>query len=106
MHLKTSLVVWPYQFENMVRGPYLPKNFQIQKIMIVWGQKVNFGLRVEMAAVAWLSVIAKRGVHVVVPFKVIRCCWDDTFAELLSKAAPEITIWSKSELTPIFSWLP
>ena len=58
--------------------------------MIVWGQKVNFGLRVKMAAVAWLSVIAKQGEHVMVPFKVIRCCWDDTFAELLSKAAPEI----------------
>ena len=56
----------------MVRGPYLPKNFQIQKIMIVWGQKVNFGLKVKMAAVAWLSVIAKQGVHVMVPFKVIR----------------------------------
>ena len=27
----------PYQFENMVRGPYLPKKFSIQKIMIVWG---------------------------------------------------------------------
>ena len=46
-----------------------------------------------MAAVAWLSVITKRGA----------CCGafqgdqDDTFAELLSKAAPEITIWSKSE---------
>ena len=48
-----------------------------------------------MAAVAWLCVIAERGVHVVVPSKVIRCCWDDTFAELLSKAAPE-------KLSPIF----
>ena len=45
-----------------------------------------------MAAVAWLSVIAKRGVHVVVPSKVIRCCWDDTFAELLSKAATTSTV--------------
>ena len=50
-----------------------------------------------MAAVAWLSVIAKQGVHVVVPSKVIRCCWGDTFAELVSKAAPEITIWPKSQ---------
>ena len=41
-----------------------------------------------MAAVAWLSVIE---------VYMIRCCWDDTFAELLSKAAPEITIRSKSE---------
>ena len=50
-----------------------------------------------MAAVAWLSVITKRGVCVVVPSKVIRCCRGDTFAELLSKAAPEITIWPKSQ---------
>ena len=50
-----------------------------------------------MAAVAWLRVIAKQGMHVMVPFKVIRCCWDDMFAELLSKAASEIKIWSKSE---------
>ena len=62
-----------------------------------------------MAAVAWLSVIAKQGVHVMVPFKVIRCCWDDTFAELLSKAAPEIKYGQKAkaiELTPTFLWLP
>ena len=32
-----------------------------------------------------------------VPSKVIRCCWDDTFAEFLSNAAPEIKIWPKSQ---------
>ena len=58
-----------------------------------------------MAAVAWLSVIAKRGVNVMVPFKVIRCCWGDTFLLNSSKAAPEITIWPKSQLTPKFLWL-
>ena len=50
-----------------------------------------------MAEVAWLTVIAKRGVNVMVPSKVIRCCWGDTFAEFLSKTAPEIIIWPKSQ---------
>ena len=72
--------------------------------MIVWGQKVNFGLRVKMAAVAWLSVIAKRGVYVMVPFKVIRCCWDDTFA--VNSYQKQLQRWYAVELTPVFLWLP
>ena len=66
-----------------------------------------------MAAVAWPSVIAKRGVCVVVLYKATRCCWGDTFAELLSKAAPEITIWPKSQggrtnsnIFLLILWLP
>ena len=60
---------WPYQFENMVRGPYLPINFQIQKNNDSLGSKGQLWVGIKMAAVAWLSVIAKRGVHVMVPFR-------------------------------------
>ena len=76
----------------MVRGPYLPSNPKFKNDSL--GSKGQLWVKGENG---WLSVIAKQGVHVVVPSKVIRCCWDDTFAELLSKAAPEITIWPKSQ---------
>ena len=39
------------------------------------------------ASVAWLSITAKRGVHVVLPSKVVKRGWEDIFAELLVKAS-------------------
>ena len=42
------------------------------------------------ASVAWLSVTAKKGSHVVLPAKIVKCSWEDTFAELLVKASKEL----------------
>ena len=43
--------------------------------------KVN--LIVAAASVAWLSVTAKRGVHVVLFSRIVKCSWEETFADLL-----------------------
>ena len=41
-------------------------------------------------SVAWLSVIAKRGVHVVRFSRIVKCSWEETFADLLVKASNEL----------------
>ncbi len=54
-----------------------------------------------MASVAWLSVTAKRGVKLVVPPVVLKCNWDDSFGELLHKAASHLqtsTVLAKNDL--------
>ena len=45
---------------------------------------------VMAASIAWLSVIVKRGATVVVPSKIVKCNWEDTFGELFEKAAPHL----------------
>ena len=42
------------------------------------------------ASIAWLSVIVKRGATVVVPSKIVKCNWEDTFGEVFEKAAPHL----------------
>ena len=42
------------------------------------------------ASVAWLSVTAKRDVHVVLSSTIVKCSWEETFADLLVKASNEL----------------
>ena len=80
-------------------GPTDPKILKLKKKKKS-GQKVSCWVRVDnesvyvnkfmAASIAWLSVIVKRGANVIVPSKIVKCNWEDTFGEVFEKAAPHL----------------
>ena len=73
-------MVRPYLFEKLLLGPDRPSFYKRPKKKKKKNSRGDVGgLVAEMAANAWLSVIAKKGAVVVYP-RTIRCQqWNDTF---------------------------
>ena len=80
---------WPYLFEKLLLRPDRPSFIKDQKKKNSRDCYVG-GLVAEMAANAWLSVIAKKGAVVMYP-RTIRCQqWNDTFGMVFCFFFPDL----------------